>query len=224
MKGIKKVKRSEDFGRKAVAITLVALGFSTLGVMNAKAATLEDLQNLFNTVNNITNGIPGISKPTAPARKVSDIKVGDTVIDSCYKLQTYANATYQNSRNKVAFQGFEYNVMSTENSYGSTYRINKYCQLGYFKETNPLGTKVCQGYLTVEFYSESGKINLGYGYGSYGARGNSISEDCRYVNDDSRIQSDDSGIRPGSSSIRSDDSRIQPDNSRRGPDGLRIRP
>lgn len=61
MKGDKNVKKSRNFGKKAVATTVMVLGFSTFGAMSAKAVTFQDLQKLLSDVGTVINAVSQIT-------------------------------------------------------------------------------------------------------------------------------------------------------------------
>ncbi len=61
MKDVKKVKKSRNFGKKAVATTVMVLGFSTFGAMSTKAATLQDFQRLLSDVGTVINAVSQIT-------------------------------------------------------------------------------------------------------------------------------------------------------------------
>jgi hypothetical protein len=61
VKEAKKVKKSRNFGKKAVATTVMVLGFSTFGAMSTKAATLQDLQKLLSDVGTVINAVSQIT-------------------------------------------------------------------------------------------------------------------------------------------------------------------
>jgi hypothetical protein len=61
VKGDQQVKKSKNFGKKAVATTVMVLGFSTLGAMSSKAATLQDLQKLLSDVGTVINAVSQIT-------------------------------------------------------------------------------------------------------------------------------------------------------------------
>ena len=61
MKGDTKVKKSRNFGKKTVATTVMVLGFSAFGAVNANAATLQDLQKLLSDVGTVINAVSQIT-------------------------------------------------------------------------------------------------------------------------------------------------------------------
>ena len=58
---VKDVKKSRNFGKKAVATTVMVLGFSTFGAMSTKAATLQDFQRLLSDVGTVINAVSQIT-------------------------------------------------------------------------------------------------------------------------------------------------------------------
>jgi hypothetical protein len=61
VKNAKKVNKSKNFGKKAVATTVMVLGFSAFGAMSAKAVTLQDLQKLLSDVGTVINAVSQIT-------------------------------------------------------------------------------------------------------------------------------------------------------------------
>jgi hypothetical protein len=55
VKGVKKIKKSRNFGKKAITTAVIVLGVSAFGVVGAKAATPQGFQELANTVRTVVN-------------------------------------------------------------------------------------------------------------------------------------------------------------------------